>query len=123
MEHRLRTSQEVIVQIGRTWTLTYDAIQSAVESVNNLELQEEQKTTRGATTRTTARRGVVANALLTEGQATQIMTMLTVLRHRREDDNLMRVERNMRVEGWFAVLKEMNACRQRSLHSSSRSNI
>ena len=71
MEHRLRTSQEVKVQIGRTWTLTYDAIQSAVESVYNLELQEEQKTTRGATTRTTARRGVIANALLTEGQAIQ----------------------------------------------------
>ena len=49
--------------LGREWTLSYEAIQTVVEAVYNLELQEEQ-TFRGGRS---PRRGVVMSALLGEG--------------------------------------------------------
>jgi hypothetical protein len=63
VSQRLRVTEELQIELGKSWTLTHEAIQHAVEAIYNLELAEEQST---KSTKPSSRRGVVVNALRTD---------------------------------------------------------
>ena len=61
--HKLSLSEELQIEMGKVWTITFDNIELAVEAVYQLDLHEELTSRAGRTTR----RSLTANALLSEG--------------------------------------------------------